>query len=332
MHAIAVSLTLLALLVTGPSADVNAPQLDPTPKASQEPQPDDKKADDDEPKRPGPQPKFEKEENAATFEKGVTLFEDEKYKDARKAFKSAARGESKQTKAQVGLWEAACKGGEGLGKVNKAIDKAKWKEAWRQLVKVRARYGETPLEGKIAVLTETIEKELFLILATFEPDGPESEKNAGPRPNNAKIIDDKKHVSQGKHSLEWRPGRVGLGAAAAGQRLFGYLPISQLDGSKVEEYRYLHISFFATEKNSGRFTLFLDTGETASMNPLQTRSFYKHVMLEKPGWHHLRFDLLKDFASYTTPKMEEVQTLAILVIPPQTPKTIYIDDVKLEKK
>ncbi len=276
---------------------------------------------------PGTKPKFAVDANGETFDEAVALFLDEKWKAAQKLFKASQAGESSDVKRGVKAWLTACKGGPQLKPVDKAINKSQWKVAWQKIEKVRYKYGETPLQEKIGDLRATIEKQLFVKLATFEEDGPKSQENT-PRSEKSKINEDMKFVSEGKRSLYWNPGKVGLG----GGQLFARLPIATIDGEMLAEHPYLHMSFFATKENAGRFTLFLDTGDNVVMNPLQTRSFFFHQSMEKPGWHHVRLDLRKQFQKYSNPELHEVQQLAILIIPPANPKAIYIDDVKLEKK
>ncbi|MCA8962171.1 MAG: hypothetical protein KDC38_16715 [Planctomycetes bacterium] len=310
----------------------SAEGLADTAQEGEEPSPPSEEKPSEEPKPKGIEaPPFADPENRARFDEAVDQFMREEWRSAEKLMKECDAGESSAVQKELARWIAACKGGPQLAKVTKAIDRANWKVAWAHLERVRAKYGTTPLEMKIEVLTETIEPKIFEILATFEPDAPASERDAGMRPGNATVNTDAKYVRRGKQSLRWEPARATPGAGFGG-RGFAYLPLAKIDGSKLEEFRYLQLSIYASEKDAGRYTLMLDTGQRMNMNPLQARCFYHHVTLEKPGWVDLRVDLWKEFQSYTNPDPSEVQTLAMIVIPPANPKAIYVDDVKLEKK
>ena len=45
----------------------------------------------------------------------------------------------------------------------------------------------------------------------------------------------------------------------------------------------------------------------------------------------LHIDLHKELSTLTSPNKEEVEGISLMMIPPSKPKTIYIDDVKLER-
>ncbi|MFN0059272.1 MAG: hypothetical protein ACKVX7_12525 [Planctomycetota bacterium] len=271
-----------------------------------------------------PTPEFADDESRAAFARGVELFDKGDWKAADGEFTKCQKGAtSKVSKAELKLWTRAVKGGPDLAKIEKAIDKKDWKGAWGQLTTANAKYADTPLKSKLDELTKVVEPELFLVLASFEEPPPEPEKLARNRPATASFNDDVKFVKSGKRSMRWSEGSG-----------FANLQIARLEGGIPKEYRYLNISIYSSDDKLGKYTIFFPTGELG-MNPmeiLKTRCFFHHLTINKPGWHNLRIDLTKDLATHSNPTRDEIEGLNLLVIPPGQPKTIYIDDVKLEKE
>lgn len=279
-----------------------------------------------------PTPTFKDEVATATFKEGREHFTDGSYKEAQKCFRSSRSATDKAGKKIVDGWIDACKGGLKLADVEKAVAKESWRSAWDKLAKVEKKYGETPLRERLDMLGDMIARELFLPLATFEEEPPEPEKNAGNRPNTAEIVTDEKYVSEGKRSLKWRE-EVGLGSG----KLLGWLNLAKFEGGALDQYRYLSLSILSEDKDFGKFTIFVDTGEDDEewarnpMKVLQSNCYYHHLTINKPGWRRVRIDLRKDLSSTQKPELAEMQRLSLIIIPPSKPKTIYIDDVKLEK-
>lgn len=278
---------------------------------------------------PNEGPKFEQTEAQESFDAGKALFDKEDWKNAEKRFKACKKEANRDERKTVDSWIKACQGGKKLDKVHKAVAKQKWKGAWVELQKVSAKYGKTPLQEKLDVVRASIEKELFFPLATFEEDAPAPELAAGAR-NGAEFETKPDYVKSGKRSLRWSAQLRGL---------IGYLPLARFEPGLFQEYRYLHISIYSPNDEFGKFTLLFDTdddpGQIGAGDPtriLQTRCFFQHLTINETGWHDLRIDLWKEIQTNSTPTKEEVQGLSLLIVPPSRPKTIYIDDIRLERK
>lgn len=274
-----------------------------------------------------PMPKLDDPEQKSAFEQAVALFDRDEWKDAEKAFKSLERDVPSEQRDVVKLWRFAADGGPKLEPVEKSVAKARWKEAWFKLARVTARYGETPLRKKIESYEETISKQIFLDLATYEADPPKAQKELDQRTQGAELNTKLEFVKRGKRSLAWTPRAMGPGGFG-----MAYLPIADVEGSQIDEYRYLHISIYSPNDVPSKFALFFSTGQAINNNPFQTRAFFKHIMLDKKGWYDLRVDLWKDLSSYSSPERADIQEFALMLVPPTQSKTIYIDEVKLEKK
>lgn len=274
-----------------------------------------------------PMPKLDDAEQKSAFERAVELFDKDEWKDAEKAFKALERDVPSEQKDIVKLWRFAADGGPKLEPVEKSVAKARWKEAWFKLARVTARYGETPLRKKIESYEETISKQIFLDLANYEEKPPKAQKELDQRTQGAELNTKLEFVKRGKRSLAWTPRAMGPGGFG-----MAYLPIADVEGSQIDEYRYLHISIYSPNDVPSKFALFFSTGQAINNNPFQTRAFFKHIMLDKKGWYDLRVDLWKDLSSYSSPERADIQEFALMLVPPTQSKTIYIDEVKLEKK
>ena len=60
--------------------------------------------------------------------------------------------------------------------------------------------------------------------------------------------------------------------------------------------------------------------------------FFRYVNLTKAGWTHVRVDLSKDLSKYGNASQEDVQGLYLLMLPFSRAKTIYVDEVMLERR
>ncbi|MEM7166116.1 MAG: hypothetical protein AAF581_11665 [Planctomycetota bacterium] len=277
-------------------------------------------------------PTFDDSAVEATFQEGKAHFASTKWKDAEKCFKSCKREAKGDQKKLIATWIDACKGGKKLARVEKLVAKESWKKAWKQFQPLDASYGKTPLAERLDSVRTVIEQALFLILATYEEPPPEMEITDRAQAQGASINDDPKYVRGGKRSLKWD---AGAGPGFAGF-VFGQVPICQIDGDKIGEFPYLHISIYSPTADFGKFTLYF--GDPATLqgadptNILRTQCFFYHMTVNKQGWLDVRIDLRKQAQTLSAATWQDVTHMAMLVIPPSKPKTIYIDNVRLEKK
>ncbi|MFQ5654515.1 MAG: hypothetical protein ACE5GW_07270 [Planctomycetota bacterium] len=283
---------------------------------------------------PGATPTFQDEEAQRSFEGAKSLFEEGKWKEAEKLFRSCRKGTDRDGRKILKAWLAACKGGPKLAAVDKAIARGSWKSAWGKVERLNASYRETPLRERIDALARRVEKELFTPLATFEESPPESEKAVRDRrPTSAEINEKPELVRGGRRSLRWRES-VGFGHG----KVIGVLPISSFEGAWIKEHRFLRVSLHSEDEALGKFALFFDTGERidwASADPtaiLKIPGYFYHITLNKKGWVDLRIDLWKQVSQHSGVTWDQIEGLNLLIIPPSKPKTIHIDEVKLEKK
>ena len=114
------------------------------------------------------------------------------------------------------------------------------------------------------------------------------------------------------------------------------MPIAQFEGGTLMEHRILHLSIYSTDENYGKFTILVDGAEGAQpwqgMNPLKSNVFFHHLTINKVGWMDIHIDLGKQLSTNSSPLLQEMTNISLLIIPPSKPKVIYVDDVKLEKR
>ena len=60
--------------------------------------------------------------------------------------------------------------------------------------------------------------------------------------------------------------------------------------------------------------------------------FFKRILLDKPGWHHIRVDLHKDLTPNQRPTLLEVKGVSLIDVIGPHAKTVYIDDVRLARQ
>jgi len=269
-----------------------------------------------------------------SFSKGVESFRTGEFDAAAEHFKLAGKGAKDAAKTEVDAYEKACKGAKKLAKIEKGIADSKWRAAWTELERLAKSHGEGPLSLHLAPLRETIEKELFLPLANFEAEPPEPEAAVkSRRPDSATTNGDEKYVREGKSSLRWASGQ---GPGFAGMT-FGFLPLAAFDGARVKEYPILELFLCSTDENFGKFTLYFGTEEEGpgptfvGTELLKTRCFLHHITVEKEGWQHVRIDLSKEVTKNNAISWDDVTGVALMVIPPSHPKTIFLDGLRLER-
>ncbi len=275
-------------------------------------------------------PAFQVAEATQIFMEGRDLFEKGDWKQAEKRFKECRKLADRQEKKLLKTWFAACKGGARLDKISRAVSKEKWHAAWGELQKIKAVYGETPLENQLHTMEKKIEKQLFLPLATFENPAPDAETSAH---GSGEINTDLKYVRAGKRSLRWSE------EVSLERNPIAFLPLAMVEGSQFQEYRYLRLSIYSTDDLAGKYTVFFSTGHNPAAEPggnpmdiLRTRCFFHHLNVNKMGWTEFRIDLWKQLSTHSGASRSDIEGLSLLMIPPSRPKTIYIDEVKLEKK
>jgi len=273
-------------------------------------------------------------EATEAFTKGVESFRAGEFDAAADTFKLAGKGARDAAKDEVDAYEKACKGAKKLPKIEKGIADSKWRAAWVELEKLAKTHGDGPLSLHLAPLRETIEAELFFRLANFEAEPPEPEAQVkSRRPDSASVSGDEKYVKEGKSSLRWASGQ---GGGFAGMT-FGWLPLAAFDGAKVKDYPILELFLCSTDENFGKFSLYFGVEEGgpppafATTDLLKTRCFLHHITVEKEGWQHIRIDLTKEITKNNSIEWREITGVALLVIPPSHPKTIYLDGLRLER-
>lgn len=281
---------------------------------------------------PGAALSFADTEAQRLFNEGRDYFQKNDWKNAESSFKSCKGNCTTEEKKALEAWIKACKGGKDLDKIQKMTAKGDWRAAWLEVRKLGEKYASpSPLWPKIEEVSTFIEGELFYLLANFEEAAPDPEKAIGNRPASAEINADPKFVRGGKRSLRW--------AATYDLGLIAQMPLATFDGSKIEEYRYLHISVYSGTKDFGKFTLFFDINDEGrgaiGQDPtrvLQTPGFFYHMTVNHEGWLDLRIDLWKELQTHSNPTRDQIRGVSLLMIPPSKPKTIYLDEFKLERK
>ncbi|MDC0347564.1 hypothetical protein OAN47_04030 [Planctomycetota bacterium] len=290
-------------------------------------------------------PTFKSPEGQEKYDLGVASFSERLWKDADKAFKAARKNTAdKSSKSHVDLFEKACSGGKLLDKVQKDIDKEKWRKAWSGLMNLEKKYGETPLVDFLKETRDVIYPELFLDLATFEepPPEPEVKARAAWPENETRITKDPDVIFEGKGALQWGAGNTGGGAF--GNFAFGRLPLASLEDVVVEDYRILNISIYNEDDNFGKYVLYFGpeplggvqagggAGGFGGLGGLLRNNCYSHYLtIRKKGWNHFRVDLVKDLKKDPNLTWTDILSLSLLTVPPSHKKTLVIDAVKLER-
>ena len=273
------------------------------------------------------EPVFPNDEAAKSFAAGRVHFEARRYEEAKKLFKACRKGAPPDTTKTVDGWLKACKGGIKLRPVYKAIEKKSWRSAWQRLEKIRKGYRDTPLRTQLDALEESIGKELFFWLSTFEKPIIEPERGAvRDFLQTARYNTDPAYVRSGERSARWT-------AEAKGRKL-PILPLGKFSGRILDDYRYLSLWIYDSDNLRGNFLLFFNGSDSRVLQQgshLPKNSFYMKINTSKVGWKHYRFDLEKDLAKEGAPSFADVHALELMVFGHSQKKTIYIDDVRLEK-
>ncbi|MGE3165796.1 MAG: hypothetical protein AB7O52_12885 [Planctomycetota bacterium] len=277
-------------------------------------------------------PTFSDPEAQRLFNVGRDFFEKNDWKSAETSFKDCKAQAAAAEKKQLDEWLKACKGGKDLDKIQKLTAKSAWRAAWGEIRKLAEKYpAPSPLQPKIDEVSRYIESELFYFLATFEEEAPEPERATGARPESATVNTETRYVKAGNRSLRW--------AATYDLGLISQLPLATFDGAKIDDYRYLHLSIYSGTKDFGKFTLFFDINEQGRglnlQDPtrvLQTPGFFYHITVNQEGWLDLRIDLWEELQTHSNPTRDQIRGVSLLMIPPSKPKTLYLDDFKLERK
>ncbi|MCI0651172.1 MAG: hypothetical protein L0Z55_04755 [Planctomycetes bacterium] len=275
-------------------------------------------------------PRFKHEAAGAAFDEAKKLFDARDFKEAEKRFKECQDSTDADGKKILKPWLNACKGGVKLAGVTKAIASKEWKAAESELKKLSAAFGDTPLRPQLAELSKQVDGELYTPLANFEEDAPAPEKAVQGRGEDAKYNTDAAFVHSGARSLKWS-AEVEL----MGMRPIAFLPLARMEEIRLADHRALHLAIYSPDDAVGKFTVFFDVGNLEqvlrSQEILKARGFFYHITINRPGWTEIRVDLDKELSTYSNATRDEIQGINLLMIPPSKPKTIFIDDVRLEK-
>lgn len=278
-----------------------------------------------------PAPTFSDTETEQLFQQGLDHFAKASWKDAEKCFKAVKSKAEREQKPLLDGYLLACKGGPRLEAVEKAIDKANWKQAYRELQKLRPGLIATPLKERLDGLQKTIDEQLFIPLATFEDPAPPAQSAEIASNPNASFNTEARFVRGGERSLRWNARYGGPG----GGGFFAQLPLCSFDPAWLADHKTLHISIYSPSKDFGKFTLYFagpDSLAASGMDILKARCFFHHITVNEEGWIDLQIDLTKEVQTLVGTQWDEIDRIAMLMIPPSKPKSIYLDEIKLEKR
>lgn len=265
-------------------------------------------------------PEFSKEEGLEKYRQAVEAFRAEKWEEAERLFREALRTAADKSRAVLQDWAEASECGARLERLETAIRKDEWRAAWNSLNALEQKYGRTRIKPKLDALRIRIEAGLYSYLATFERDN----SPAGSlMPPGAEPNTEPKYVKRGAGSAKW--------AASVGSS-YPTLTLGVVDGDRLAVFPRLNFWVYAPPKNDGQYLLVLDRGSrymgTGGSVPKNVR--YKALTF-KSGWTEISLDVRKDFDD-TGLELERVKYIQLILQRAASLQTIYIDEVRLERK
>ena len=272
-----------------------------------------------------PTPSFTSKEGETLFKEALDLFEDDRYDEANKKFRSALKHTDAQGQTIVRTWIKACRGAREVEQVEKLLKKKKWRSALKKAEKARKNYTGTPIEPKVRHIHALAHRACFHDLATFDRGRIPMTEDTRFLMDVATFNEDPKYVKQGNRSLRWsaRPTAESL----------PYVPLARGNGLRLEEFRYLTFWVYSPDRVAGQyFILFcaggneMGAGGSAPHNSLSTS-----VKFNRVGWTQVRIDLRKDLREKGSFGLRSTRNIELIMLRGSPPKTIYIDHVRLER-
>lgn len=144
-------------------------------------------------------PEFTKDTGKEEFSKAKSLFDEGKWKDAESAFKKLkADAKAKEDKDIVDSWALASGGGLVLERVKAKVKQRQFTVAQREAESYLKKYRGTPIEPAYHQVLQEIEKELYVVIESFDvPSSAFSEKYGKTYVNDADVLLD------GTRCLRW---------------------------------------------------------------------------------------------------------------------------------
>jgi hypothetical protein len=271
-----------------------------------------------------PDPEFRSEKYATSFAKGKAAFEAEEYKDAGKAFKSAARGgKTKEDKKLVTKWAHACKGGPVLKQVTALRERKYWNEALDRLSLGLRKFAGTPIEAAFRKEYDEVDRLVYMPIETFDQPSPRFGKKFGKT-----FIKDPKLQANGTICLHWQSIRNGKP---------GVLVVKNVP---PDWSAYRTLEFWINVRAPGKGEVLLmstpgkkkgQTGRSAAPPGKAVQSCLQHslVLPRKGGWQYIRLDLSKfntqGGADLSRVNQFRIQFATGIVF------DMFLDDVRLRK-
>lgn len=260
----------------------------------------------------------------ALFEAAKSQFDKEQWADAEKSFKECKKATDKAGAKYLEPWIKACKGGKKLGKL---VAGKNARKSLGQLAKMKRTYDKTPLASALAQAYAKVHQKIYFALSTFEVDKPEPESRADSIPPGARYETNKQFVKEGKRSLKWA-SRPNWGDTPS-------IPLGDFPGGMLDKHRFLSFWIYSPDDVLGKYLVVFRIGAIDVLDSdgdPEQNCFFRYVNVTKKGWQHVRVDLDKDLSKYGNAKRERVRGLHLLMLPFSKTKTIYVDDVMLEKR
>ncbi len=257
------------------------------------------------------------------FEEGKAQFEEASWVEAEDLFKNCKKATDKEGAKYLKVWLKACQGGK---KLDKLVASKNPRKAWAQIGKLKKTYGKTPLQPEIEAAAEKIHRKIYYLLSTFEKNPPDPESQTAGLPDGAEYTNDKTYVKGGARAVKW--------SARPDYTRAPSLPLGKIDGSILKDYRYLSLWIYSPDKTLGKYILIFNIGNVDVLdgdgNPAED-CFFRYVNVTKPGWMHVRVELSKTLSKFGNASQEDVRGLHLLMLPFSRPKTIFVDEVMLER-
>lgn len=257
------------------------------------------------------------------FESGKKEFEHGRWDEAEDFFKECKKDVGSKGSKTIKPWLKACRDGKKLDKL------AKSKNARRALLQVQRlerSHRDSPLRKRVASVTKRIRNKIYHVLSNFEQT-PQSEETECPLPGGADYTTDERYVKEGIRAAKWYAQPNWATAPS--------LCLGKVHENLLENCRYLSLWLYSPDKTLGKYLLVFNIKNVDVLDgdgdPAEN-CFFRYVTLNKVGWQRIRIDLTKDLSKYGNARLEDVQGLHLLMLPFSREKTIYVDDVVLEKK
>ncbi|MFN0057035.1 MAG: hypothetical protein ACKVX7_01135 [Planctomycetota bacterium] len=258
---------------------------------------------------------WSKPEGQQLFADGQQLFGAGNYEEAAKKFQDAVKfAKDSGTKGTVRSWQKGAAGGVRLTLLRKSLaggeeKKALLDRAAKEFEEIRA----TPIEEKFMEFVLELERELYLVIESFEVESGRYGEKSG-----KSFCSDPGLARRGKRCIKWEP---------TGNE--PELKVKELP-KDLEQYRALSYWMYFERGSASYAVVFKAPGKSKGGTGAAGDNVLVSQRKPHEGWQRIEIPF-KEFLKFGEVKWSEVEDLRIKFTGSR-PMTIYVDDIALVKK